>query len=212
MQSVAIKQGIKGDFGVDPKHWFTEKSKEIDSLGRVVLLLSREIIEVADTKYKEARYALIASISLSLVAILFALVVMRDLVQNTEKRQEAENDLRYSEERMRAILENASNAIVTINENGNIESANQATTEMFGYPADEVIGKNVKIFDALNPYKSEHDGYLDNYLEIGHKKIIGMWREVSGLKKDGTEFPLTLNVSRNQYRWKAYVYRHYARH
>ncbi|HWE18945.1 MAG TPA: PAS domain S-box protein [Hyphomicrobiaceae bacterium] len=96
--------------------------------------------------------------------------------------------------KLRAILESAVTAIITIDERGLIESVNPATERLFGYGAAELIGQNVKVL-MPEPYKAEHDGYIANYLATAVKKIIGIGREVSGRRKDGTTFPLHLSVS-----------------
>ena len=96
--------------------------------------------------------------------------------------------------KLRGILELAVTAIITIDDRGLIESINPATERLFGYSAAELIGQNVKML-MPEPYKAEHDGYITNYLETGVKKIIGIGREVSGRRKDGTTFPLHLSVS-----------------
>jgi PAS domain S-box-containing protein len=96
--------------------------------------------------------------------------------------------------KLRGILESAVIAIITIDERGLIESINPATERLFGYGASELIGQNVKML-MPEPYKSEHDAYIESYLKTGTKKIIGIGREVSGRRKDGTTFPLHLAVS-----------------
>lgn len=96
--------------------------------------------------------------------------------------------------KLQGILESAVTAIITIDDGGVIESINPATERLFGYDADELIGHNIKLL-MPEPYKSEHDGYIRNYLETGIRKIIGIDREVSGRRKDGTTFPLHLAVS-----------------
>jgi PAS domain S-box-containing protein len=96
--------------------------------------------------------------------------------------------------KLRGILESAVTAIITIDDGGLIESINPATERLFGYGAAELLGQNVKVL-MPEPYKGEHDGYIANYLDTGVKKIIGIGREVSGRRKDGTTFPLHLSVS-----------------
>jgi len=102
--------------------------------------------------------------------------------------------LEESEGRTRAILDAAVDAILTIDPIGNVESMNPSAERLFGYPRNEVIGKNVKML-MPEPYKQEHDGYLTNYLTTGKRKIIGIGREVVGRRKDGSTFPMHLAVS-----------------
>jgi PAS domain S-box-containing protein len=96
--------------------------------------------------------------------------------------------------KLRGILESAVTAIITVDDRGLIENVNPATQRLFGYNAAELIGQNVKIL-MPEPYRAEHDGYIANYLKTGVKKIIGIGREVSGRRKDGTTFPVHLSVS-----------------
>jgi PAS domain S-box-containing protein len=96
--------------------------------------------------------------------------------------------------KLRGILESAVTAIITIDEQGLIENINPATQRLFGYSASELVGKNVKVL-MPEPYRAEHDGYIASYVGTGVRKIIGIGREVSGRRKDGTTFPLHLSVS-----------------
>jgi PAS domain S-box-containing protein len=95
--------------------------------------------------------------------------------------------------KLRGILESAVIGIITIDDRGLIETVNPATERLFGYSAAELIGHNVKIL-MPEPYRAEHDGYIASYIKTRVKKIIGIGREVSGLRKDGTTFPVHLSV------------------
>jgi len=96
--------------------------------------------------------------------------------------------------KLQGILESAVTAIITIDELGVIENINPATQRLFGYSVSELIGQNVKML-MPEPYRGEHDRYIANYVGTGVRKIIGIGREVSGRRKDGTTFPLHLSVS-----------------
>jgi PAS domain S-box-containing protein len=105
--------------------------------------------------------------------------------------------------KLRGILESAVIAIITIDEGGLIETVNPATERLFGYSASELVGYNVKVL-MPEPYRAEHDGYIESYLRTGAKRIIGIGREVSGRRKDGTTFPIHLAVSEFAVRERRY--------
>jgi two-component system sensor kinase FixL len=97
-----------------------------------------------------------------------------------------------------AIIENAIDGIITIDERGIIESINPAACKLFEYTPAEVVGKNVSML-MPPPDKEQHDGYLHRYKQTGHAHIIGVGREVKGLKKNGAIFPFRLGISQVQY-------------
>ena len=96
-----------------------------------------------------------------------------------------------------AILEAAADGIVTIDEFGDIQSFNKAAEHIFGYTSDQVIGKNLKML-MPEPYHSEHDGYIAAYKATKRAKVIGTGREVTGLRRDGSTFPMDLTVGESR--------------
>jgi PAS domain S-box-containing protein len=102
-------------------------------------------------------------------------------------------DARSSSERLRTIIDSAVDGIVVIDPQGRIESFNPAAERLFEYPQAEVVGRNVSML-MPSPYREEHDGYLSRYLTTGKARIIGIGREVTGRRRDGTTFPLRLSV------------------
>ena len=99
--------------------------------------------------------------------------------------------------RLHAIVDTAVDGIITISEQGLIETSNRAAEELFGFDKEELKGQNVKIL-MPNSYAHEHDGYLDNYKRSGEAKVIGIGREVTGKRKDGSEFSIELSVAEVQ--------------
>lgn len=98
-----------------------------------------------------------------------------------------------SETRFRAVIETAVDGIILIDARGNVLVFNPACEKLFGYRAAEVIGQNVKLL-MPPPFREEHDGYITNYRATGERRIIGIGREVTGQRKDGSTFPMHLSV------------------
>jgi len=127
-----------------------------------------------------------------LAAYLRMVITQRERTERIVEQRTAE--LAESESRVRGIVDNVIDGIITIDERGIIETFNPAAERIFGHAAEEAIGRNVK-FLMPAPYRDNHDDYLAGYLETGIAKIIGTGREVEGLRKEGSTFPLSLAVS-----------------
>ena len=113
-----------------------------------------------------------------------------EMASTLEQRRTA---LEASEARLRAVVDNAADGIITINARGIIEAVNPEATRLFGYRHDELIGQNVRILMPA-PDSARHDEYLARYLRTGEARIIGIGRELTGRRKDGSEFPLSLSI------------------
>ncbi|CAK0772798.1 putative Histidine kinase [Azospirillaceae bacterium] len=121
------------------------------------------------------------------------LAVKRSQVEINETKQ-AQAALEISEARYRGILDTAADGIITIDENGIIESMNRAAQNIFGYQETEIIGKNVSML-MPEPDRSRHDQYLRTFRQTKIAKIANIGRQVEGLRIDGSIVPLHLAVS-----------------
>ena len=122
-------------------------------------------------------------------AVVGLLCVGRDLTELLGAREA----LMTSERRSRAIVETAVNAIITMSESRLIETVNSATERMFGYERAELVGRNIRML-MPEPYRRHHDGYVQEYLRSGQRRVIGAGREAVGQRKDGSVFPIDLSV------------------
>lgn len=115
-------------------------------------------------------------------------------IHDITEQKRALQALQVSENKINAILTNAVDGIITIDRNGILEIVNPAAARIFGYEPGELLGRKVDIL-MPEPDRSRHDGYLQNYHRTGIGKIIGIGREVTGMRKDGTTFPFHLSIS-----------------
>lgn len=112
----------------------------------------------------------------------------------TERVRHHSNALEENYARLSAIIAGSADGIITIDDKGLIESFNTAAEEIFGYSANEVIGRNVNLL-MPEPYKSSHDKYLSEYKSGTKQRVLGVRREVEGQRKNGELFPMELSVS-----------------
>ncbi|RAU83440.1 PAS domain-containing sensor histidine kinase [Pontibacter arcticus] len=124
-------------------------------------------------------------------------IIFTGIVHDITELKRAEDALRESENQINSIIQTAVDGIITIDMRGKMEMVNPAACKLFGYQPEEMIGNNVSML-MPEPDHSLHDNYLYHYHQTGEKRIIGIGREVSGLKKDKTIFPLYLSISEVQ--------------
>jgi PAS domain S-box-containing protein len=125
------------------------------------------------------------------VAMVLGIVLTTPFARRVAGTDRAE---RERDQTFRSVFNTALDGIVVIDAKGLIESFNPAAEEIFGYSADEVLGRNVSI---LLPRKQAHlhDGYIKHYRRTGEKKIIGRRRDVIARHKDGSDIPIALAVT-----------------
>jgi two-component system, LuxR family, sensor kinase FixL len=107
--------------------------------------------------------------------------------------QETARNLRAREAHLRSVLDTVPDATVVIDDRGIIQSFNAAAERLFGHTEQAVVGQNVGML-MPTPFREEHDGYIARYLTTGEKRIIGIDRVVTGQRKDGSTFPMKLEV------------------
>jgi len=98
-----------------------------------------------------------------------------------------------SESTRRSVIESAVDGIIVIDSRGRIEAFNPGAERLFGFTEHEVVGQNVSML-MPSPSHEEHDAYLARYLATGERRIIGIGREVTARRRDGTVFPVRLSV------------------
>ncbi|GHD56540.1 hypothetical protein GCM10017083_36670 [Thalassobaculum fulvum] len=119
------------------------------------------------------------------------------IIRDITARKQAEQELSDSLERLRAVIDTAVDGVILIDADGTVRTFNKACETLFGYPADEVVGRNVRML-MPEPYHGQHDEYLRRYLDTGERRIIGIGREVAARRKDGSVFPIELSVGEAQ--------------
>jgi len=171
-----------------PAGWPDDLTSVLDRVGTGKRVVNAEVVR----QTKDGRHIDVALTTLPITAmdrVVGAVNIARDL--GAQKR--AELGQRTSDMRWRAVIASAVDGIVVIDAKGRIEAFNPAAERLFGYKEREILGRNVTVL-MPSPYRAEHDGYLSRYLDTNMAKIIGIGREVTGLRRDGTVFPLHLSV------------------
>jgi len=129
--------------------------------------------------------------------ILGMVLVFNDVTEQYQLRKQAklaQQTLINKEKEQREVLDSMYDAVISIDESGAVLSANKSAENLFGYPFEEIKGRNVNYL-MPEPFASEHDGYLRNYFETGEARVIGLGREVKGKRKNQEIFPMRLFVA-----------------
>ena len=162
-------------------------------------LENREQLARANANRTAIFVGLLLAFALATVWVLYLRIrrEMRDRRRAQEDLERQTEELRANETRFRAVVDTATDGIIVVDERGVVDRFNRAAERLFGYEAAEVIGRNVSML-MPSPDRDQHDGYLARYLGGGTPRIIGIGREVTARRKDGTTFTMDLGVSEMQ--------------
>jgi two-component system sensor kinase FixL len=120
-----------------------------------------------------------------------------------DREKRLEDAVRTRESHFRSILDTIPDAMIVINEHGIMQFFSSAAERQFGYTESEAIGRNISEL-MPEPDRGRHDGYIARYLKTGERRIIGIGRIVTGMRKDGTTFPMHLTIGEMQSGGKPY--------
>lgn len=189
---VKMFRGIAGNYSnikIDHNEFFSDITESISRFEEVYSRFDEHLkwhLNKRISEEKSYRFKMLLSFFLVFCVSLFVITLARKNIATKEKIDAAN--------RIHALLNTVVDGIITINTRGIVESFNPSAEKMFGYRAEEVIGKNISML-MPEPDHSSHDGYLRHHLSTGEKKIIGIGREVKARHKDGTIFPMELAVN-----------------
>lgn len=118
-----------------------------------------------------------------------------ELRQSMEEMQATQEAIEKIQRKLEETLEQAVDAVITINSDKIVEYMNQAAEAMFGFSKDEVIGQNVKMLVPME-HRAAHDGYVDANIQTGVNKVTGKGRDLEMTRKDGSRFWGNLSLSK----------------
>ena len=140
-----------------------------------------------------SEHSLYLALAVALITVSLAIFVAA--ANGLLRYRQLVGQLRDNEMRLRATLNTAVDGIITIDERGLIRDINPSVEQLFGWRADELVGRNISML-MPEPHHSAHDGYLEHYRRTGEARIIGVGREVEGRRKDGSLLPMRLAIGK----------------
>jgi two-component system sensor kinase FixL len=195
------KYDVRRPDGVfEERYWSPLNSPVIDLFGEVQWIVHcvEDVTEVLRLEHEQTQARTFAEEQQRVVdqlrAANEALAQNQTALRASEERFRAlAEELKGQEARLSSILKTVPDAMIVIDEQGLIQSFSQTAERLFGYALDEVVGRNVSLL-MPQPYRREHDGYLGRHLATGERRVIGTGRIVVGERKDGSTFPMELQV------------------
>jgi len=194
LQAVAPGNFVLADYHLPkmPEHTFRVQHQiNVEGETSLTLTMVKDFTEVENafqdlTVQLALRSLLLAAIFGVVLWYIFKALALRPLEQEIAKRRDAE-------EKFRALLENAPDAMVLVNQGGKIVLVNRQAENLFGYNREELLGRNVIILMAKR-YRAKHLVYIRDYLTIPQIRAMGMNFESLGLHKNGLEFPVDISL------------------
>jgi PAS domain S-box-containing protein len=116
------------------------------------------------------------------------------ILRDVTGRKQSDLALQESVGWLRGIMDTVVDGIITIDDTATVLSFNRSAARIFGYEAEEVVGRNISIL-MPEPYRSQHDSHIARHSRTGDGRIVGIGRQVQGQRKDGSVFPLELSVT-----------------
>ncbi|MFZ1990413.1 MAG: PAS domain S-box protein [Alphaproteobacteria bacterium] len=158
-----------------------------------VVLAGRSLEPLEETARRKDGSSFPVELGVSQTTLDGRLIFVGTIRDITQRKSDEQRVLEHTN-RIQAVMNTVLDGLITIDESGTIRSFNPAAAKIFGYAPKEVIGRNVNML-MPKPYHSAHDSYIRNYMSTGRAKIIGIGREISGLRRDGSTFPAELGIN-----------------
>ncbi len=197
MRAVARQNADTGNFDIDPAEWFDTSTARIDILRKVENYLAAKLHDQAENIKAAAtlRLGVVNGLSCLVLGIVasggwWCLSSFQRMELHQREHRAA---LEASEDMHRTVTDTAVDGIITINSQRQVVFFNRAAEKLFGYSEQEIQGQNINIL-VPEPWHSQHDSYVQNYLSGKTAGVIGKGRHVKGLRKDGSTFPLFLSL------------------
>ncbi|MDP2810623.1 MAG: PAS domain S-box protein, partial [Rhodocyclaceae bacterium] len=211
LREVLIEKSVSGGFETDPAHWFATMTKKIDGLHETENLVTRGIAATAEGIAARGRRGLYGYILLSVMASVLVMLALLLLWRQQRYAQElalqaqfARNELeltrlddsvKESQARAQMLIDSALDAVITIDQEGRIIGWNAHAESTFGRTTEDVMGRRMVELIVPPAHRDAHHAGMARFLGTGKTSIIGKRVEVSGLRSDGSEFPMELTIS-----------------
>lgn len=185
------KAEIIKDTRKDPRY-ITDDQVRLSEIS-VPILFEGKVLGVIDSEHKEANFFTKRHLeTLSTIANLAATRIKNAIAKR--RQEKAENELRENENKLRAVIHSAMDAIITINDGGKITEWNPRAEETFGWTQEEVLGKSLTENIIPNQHRQAHSQGMDRYMATGKGPVLNQRIEITAMHKDGREFPIELAI------------------